>query len=697
MRIKGKRKYSLMLVAVLVFSLVSGCGNKTDEAADITTENGMSSQTDADAFGETEPVRDSAYEIKNNPVDGNSGLYEVDFGVSEDAPGLSETASELSAGDLWLVDMAVSGETVYAIYESYEMTATRTYLYALDPLRMKVIARTELTEGMYFEDAITVSDSGEILVYNCGKQEIYVLNDRLEETEKFALDVDPAGMVISEDTKYGYYMDYNSGIVWRIDLNGGSRTCVFEDIPVSDFGYGSVCGVLGNEWLAFSYDDVISGATTYEIRNIESGEIVYQSPDSLYDLQGDKEHFVLRHREDGLDEIICNDVTSSPHVLMLRDYGEYENVFVDWENQAVMSGTTERDAMNKQFKFSCVMYNLENGTLQYASDFYIPYAEGEALSGGDMLSGEGEILSIRDMICLEDTGYILISVSGTKNHLFVWDLHERSSQTGDSTCYFRDWQNPEEPDFDALETLSARADEIGAKYGVEIYFGDEVENCYRDMYDYEITYNAVRIEQALNMLDEALALYPDGMLAQLDDDFGSALKIYLSGKIVAADETALTTAVGIQNTLEDNTFMLLDILSIYDYERTIHHELFHAVEGHLNDGDYYFDYDVWMSYNPDGFYYDYSYTENEMNSDWSYVVGVGETEGYFTDQYSKSFPYEDRACIMEYAMMEPELQTGCFESEPLRRKLAYICEQIRAGFDTTGWPEKTIWEQSLYQ
>lgn len=682
MRIKGKRKYSLLLVAVLVFSLVSGCGNKTDEAAGITTENGMSTQTDADAFDETEPV-DSAYEIKNNPVDGNRGLYEVDFGLSE--------------GALWPVDMVVSGETVYAIYESYETTATRTYLYALDPLRMRVIARTELTDGMYFEDAITVSDDGEILVYNCGEQEIYVLNDRLEEVGKYTLDAEQTNMVISEDTKYGYYMDYNSGIVWRIDLNDGSRACVFEDIPVSDFGYGNVGGVLGNEWLAFSYYNASSEETIWEIRNIESGEIVYQSPDSLYDMQGDKEHFILRHREDGLDEIICKDATTSPHVLMLRDYEEYGNVYVDWRSQAVLSGTTERDGANKQLKLSCGMYNLKNGTLQYACDFYIPYAEGDALSDGDRLSAESESLVIGDMICLEDTGYVLISVFGTKSHLLVWDLNEPASQTGDAACYFRDWQNPEEPDLDALEALLVRADEIGAKYGVEIYFGAEVENCYRDMYDYEITYNAVRIEQALNVLDEALALYPDGMLAQLDDDFGSALKIYLSGKIAAADETALTTAVGIQNTLADNTFMVLDILSVYDYERTIHHELFHAVEGHLNDGEYYFDYDVWMTYNPDGFNYDFSYTENELNSDWSYVVGEGETEGYFVDLYSKSFPNEDRARIMEYAMMEPELQTGCFESEPLRRKLSYICEQIRAGFDTTGWPEKTIWEQSIYQ
>ncbi len=690
MRKRGKRKYSLLPVVLVIFLLISGCGNKADEDTGITTEIDANSQNDADAVGETELIQDSAYEIKSCPVEGNSGLYEVDFGLSESESGLSE-------GDWWLVDMDVSVEIMYAIYEKYEMTETKTYLYAIHPLNMNVIARTELTEGMYFGNAITVSDSGKILIYNHGKQEIYILNDRLEETGRFTLDVSQVeSLVISEDTQYGYYMDSESGNVWRIDLNDGSRTCLFEDIPMGDFGYGNVCGVLGNEWLAFSYYNASSEETIWEIRNIVSGENVYQSPDSLYDMQGGSEHFVLRHSEDGLDEIICNDVTTSPHVLMLRDYKEYGNVYVDWENQAVLSGTMEGDAINKQLRISCGLYSLENGTLQYASDFYIPYAEGEVLSDGDMLSAEEGILSIGDMICLEDTGYVLISVYGEKNHLLVWDLNEQSSQTGDSTSYFRDWQNPEEPDFDALEALSVRAGEIGAKYGVKIYFGDEVEDCYRDIYDYEITYNAVRIEQALNMLDEALALYPDGMLAQLDDTFGSVLKIYLSGEIVAADEAALTTAVGIQNTLEDDTFMVLDILSVYDYERTIHHELFHALEEHLNNGEYYFDYDVWMTYNPDGFDYDYSYTENEMNSDWTYVVGDSEMGGYFIDTYSKSFPNEDRARIMEYAMMEPELQTGYFESEPLRRKLAYICEQIRAGFDTTGWPEKTIWEQSIY-
>lgn len=676
MRIMEKRKYSLLPVILVILLFISGCGNKTDEDTGITAETGANSQNDT-AVDESEPIQDSMYEIKSCPVEGNSGLYEVDFGLSESEPGLSE-------GDWWMVDMDVSGEIMYAIYEKYEMTETKTYLYAIQPLHMKVIARTELTEGMYFENAVTVSDSGKILVFNHGKQEIYILNDRLEETERFALEVPQTeGLVISEDTQYGYYMDSESGNVWRIDLNDGSRICLFGDIPMGDLGYGTVCGVLGNEWLAFSYYSASSEETIWEIRSIESGEAVYQSPDSLYGMQGNTEHFVLRHSEDGFDEIICNDVTTSPHVLMLRDYEEYGNVHVDWENQAVLSGTMERDAINKQFEFSCGLYSLENGALQYASDFYIPYAN-------------EEIFSIGEMVCLEDTGYVLIYVYGEKNHLLVWDLNEQGSQTGDSTCYFRDWQNPEEPDFGALEALSVRADEIGAKYGVKIYFGDELEDCYRDIYDYEITYNAVRLEQALNMLDEALALYPDGMLAQLDDTFGSALKIYLSGEIVAADGTALTTAVGIQKTLEDNTFMVLDILAVYDYERTIHHELFHAVEGHLNNGEYYFDYDTWMTYNPDGFDYDYSYTENEMNSDRTYVVGDSEAGEYFIDTYSKSFPNEDRARIMEYAMMEPELQTGCFESEPLRRKLTCICEQIRAGFDTTGWPEKTIWEQSIY-
>lgn len=679
----GKRKKLLLVLAVCC--VLCGCRNGEGKDTDITTEAGTGVLTETDHADEQEivSIADSEYAIKNCPVAGNSGLYEVQLVMPE--------------AELWLVDWTARDEIVYAIYEKYEMSDTKTYLYAINPLQMEVLAQTKLPEGMYYENAITVSDSGEIIIYNCGNEEIYFLNDRLEEDKTLVIDDAQADkLVFSEDLIYGYYMDSVTGNVWRIDMNDGNKTCLFEDIPMDEYGYGSVCGLLGDEWLAFNYYDFTKEETTYEVRNIETGEIVYQSPDALYDMQGESAHYILRHHEDGMDEIICGNDSDSPNVLMLRNYKEYENIHVDWQNQVALSSTMVRDVENKQFKVSFEQYCLDTGVLQHASDYYIPYMQDGVASDENMLSAEGGYLSIGDMICLGDTGYILISAFGEKSYLYVWDLQEKDSQTGDEASYFRNWQNPEEPDVEALEEIRVHADEIGAKYDVEIYFGDEVKDCYKDIYDYEVTNNAIRIEQALNVLDEELALYPDGMLAQLDDDYGSRLKIYLAGKIVAADETALTTSVGIQNTVEDNTFMVLDILSIYDYEKTIHHELFHAIECHLNNEGYYFDYDAWMALNPDDFDYDYDYVENESNSDWTYVAGDSEFGGYFIDVYSKSFPHEDRARIMEYAVMEPQLQTGYFESEPLRDKLQYICDKIRDGFDTTDWPEQTIWEQCLY-
>ena len=64
---------------------------------------------------------------------------------------------------------------------------------------------------------------------------------------------------------------------------------------------------------------------------------------------------------------------------------------------------------------------------------------------------------------------------------------------------------------------------------------------------------------------------------------------------------------------------------------------------------------------------------------------------YFIDDYSATASSEDRARLLEYASYGDWYP---FEvSAPLREKLAYYSRCIRMGFDTAGWPEKTIWEK----
>jgi hypothetical protein len=73
---------------------------------------------------------------------------------------------------------------------------------------------------------------------------------------------------------------------------------------------------------------------------------------------------------------------------------------------------------------------------------------------------------------------------------------------------------------------------------------------------------------------------------------------------------------------------------------------------------------------------------------WKYV-----NSGYFIDDYSCRYPGEDRAKIMENAILG---KTGHFENSPkLVEKLRYYCNCIRDAFNTEGWPEVTEWEKIL--
>ena len=61
--------------------------------------------------------------------------------------------------------------------------------------------------------------------------------------------------------------------------------------------------------------------------------------------------------------------------------------------------------------------------------------------------------------------------------------------------------------------------------------------------------------------------------------------------------------------------------------------------------------------------------------------------------YSMSFPGEDRARVMEYAMMSGN--DAFFESDTMQAKLQMICKGIRAAFGLKKYTEPLLWEQYL--
>ena len=66
---------------------------------------------------------------------------------------------------------------------------------------------------------------------------------------------------------------------------------------------------------------------------------------------------------------------------------------------------------------------------------------------------------------------------------------------------------------------------------------------------------------------------------------------------------------------------------------------------------------------------------------------------YFVRDYALTFPTEDRATLMAAAM---EQNSWDFEAGSGRRaKMQFYADCIRDCFDTTGWPQTTMWEQVL--
>ena len=234
-----------------------------------------------------------------------------------------------------------------------------------------------------------------------------------------------------------------------------------------------------------------------------------------------------------------------------------------------------------------------------------------------------------------------------------------------------------------------RVEELQSRYGVAIFIGAD---CRTDFYDYtaETVTDWASISEALDTLERALSVYPEGFFHQLRYGSIHALEIHLAGSLQPYDagEYVDTYSAFVQEE-HDKFVMAADINLTYDY--TYFHEISHVIDAYLawdaeNRTDALFSEDTWCSLNPSWFPgYTYTYSQEVALEDMT----------SFVDSYSTIKPTEDRARVLEYAMAEFGYYT--FEdADILLKKLDYYCRCIRDAFDTAGWEEPLPWEQYLY-
>lgn len=243
--------------------------------------------------------------------------------------------------------------------------------------------------------------------------------------------------------------------------------------------------------------------------------------------------------------------------------------------------------------------------------------------------------------------------------------------------------------------LYERAAALSERFGVSIRIADL---CETEFYTYTVeqALDEELISTGLDLLEETLSGYPDGFLGQLR--YGSCRQIeislvgHLTPKDLPEDANGFTSFVAFVEEHEGKTVMVLDVTYGLSLKQHIYHEFSHVIDARLEfesryRADALFSEDTWAALNPEGFDYQWDYHTVDDSIWWDGY------DGWFIDAYSRTFPTEDRARILEYAMFGHSYPFT--EEGPLREKLTYYAACIRDGFDTEGWPEVTLWEEPL--
>lgn len=268
--------------------------------------------------------------------------------------------------------------------------------------------------------------------------------------------------------------------------------------------------------------------------------------------------------------------------------------------------------------------------------------------------------------------------------LYRWDIE--ATPVDDPTVYTGTHYTREAPDYDGLAACTLYAEEIGNKYGIEVLIYKDAAAVQPWDYDLEYEYLAPVIKRELELLDAHLANYPDGFLETLSGYFDGIQICIVRSLTGTAESGSLATASGIQ--FMDGYTACIALAAGMDTEHALYHEMCHLIDTVVisKSGAY----DRWDQLNPKGFHYDYDYIANRNRSSGEYLQ---ESNRSFIDTYSMSFPKEDRARIMEYAMTPGN--EGYFVSLAMQSKLKLLCEGIREAFGLKKSPETFPWEQYL--
>lgn len=638
-----KKRIRLLAIGLCLMLTLSACQGHipTNETSGPTAEPTQAPTTQAP----TAPPS-SAFLDSKQPVEGRENLFYLPGTPMED----------------------LKGYDYFEMYPLGENLLIHTSLYAGDDLNPaenlmvlsladgSVINKVAFDQGDSF--SITTRDSW-VLAVNNTKHQFSVYDETLALQQQYSLPLFEEGWIddwmVSPDLKTLYVVSWNQGI-HAVDLAAATAT---DFIPGAKWCTASA---RSQDNMILNYIDGDTQRRCWASLNTATGKIsplsLPESTQPICDVQG---------------------------TMLLQDT-------VDYEKYHLVNGNSHLTFLPPGYSVSQI--NASGHLFCTTEDGLSLYDQnGEFLSCVRAPQGEW-IWAYNSIVWLEDFhGYLLICQDeDSRLKLYFWDISIPVS--GDDLIF-----TPYDDSIPGGEAVSQelydRAKAISEQYGVDIRIADQCQLEYSDYTSVPVT-DENDLTWALDGLENALSAYPEGYFGQLRYGDIQSIRIELIQELTRTDwpeDAAFGSFNGFAQEIGNTYLVVVDIYS--SSESTYFHEFSHITDNRLSwdamlREDALYSEDTWTSLQPEEFSYSYSYSELPEDIDqWVYTDAP-----WFLDSYSCTYPTEDRARIMEYAMMGWNWD---FQFEPLYDKLDYLSLCIRDCFDTTGWPEVTAWEAPLFQ
>ncbi len=290
---------------------------------------------------------------------------------------------------------------------------------------------------------------------------------------------------------------------------------------------------------------------------------------------------------------------------------------------------------------------------------------------------------------VSDAGYAVVALweeTGARQNLYIWDfLGGEKSGTAE---FFPDGL---EGVLDEMETGLER------RYGVELYCGGSGNDFDATDYVARFSDQPLLIYRTLQIVDEVLGRLPEGMIGELRSRWPGRVRIFLAGTLYRTEYSGITNAAAITYTSESGRTIVLDIGQGEEIRSHLAHELSHVLDGYMEEllnGEGLLLETIWDTGNPDWFSYALTYHDayGGTYSDPRYTLERGdEANAWFVRGYSKTFPTEDRATVLETMFWDGEGLRG----EHLRGKGMLLGALLRHCFVSVSAAGRACWEETF--